>query len=102
MIWLLQFNLGRMSFSMPSVSCSMRASRVYATVAMTIISARMTAKLAQIRRRIVQFFMASITFGATINFGDAQVSHYHCTPGAEGRVYPMEQNGEPPCCARLH
>src|SRR6059036_3114784 len=37
------------------VSSPMRMSRVYATPAMTIMSARMMAKLATIRRRIVRF-----------------------------------------------
>src|ERR1700726_3032723 len=89
MIWLLEFNLGRMSVSMPLVSCSMRARRVYAIVAVTVISARMTAKLVQIRRRIVQSFMACITFN-------------HCMPGAEGRLYPKEQNRVFARCTQSH
>jgi hypothetical protein len=69
---------------------------------MTIISARMTAKLAQIRRRIVQSFMVSITFAATRTPARQTSLDDHCTLSPKGRLYPMEQNSDSARCAQSH
>src|SRR5207247_10737938 len=86
---------------MPLVSCSMRMSRVYATAAITIISARMTAKLTTILRRIVRFFIVSITLepvtarrrkapersrGVENGCSRSQIVSSHCTGSAKKRA----------------
>ena len=88
------------------VSCSMRMSRVYATAAITIISARMTAKLTTILRRIVRFFIVSITLepvtarrrkapersrGVENGCSRSQIVSSHCTGSAKKRLYWIAQ-----------
>src|SRR5437773_4001467 len=98
---------------MPLVSCSMRMSRVYATAAITIISARMTAKLTTILRRIVRFFIVSITLepvtarrrkapersrGVENGCSRSQIVSSHCTGSAKKRAVLDRTEGG---CAQL-
>src|SRR5437762_13945768 len=96
------------------VSCSMRMSRVYATAAITVISARMTAKLTTIRRRIVRFFIVSITLEPVTarrrkrrnaraawktRAADRRSSDLTVRGSAKERVYWIAQTG---ACAQLN